>query len=59
MGSPHPSSTAYIRGIGTCLQLSIAVDGFLFNKLWFVLLVIILIRLLMLGDQTSPAIANL
>ena len=24
-------STAYIRGIGVCLQLSIAVDAFLFN----------------------------
>ena len=33
MGSPHTSSTAYIRGIGVCLQLSIAVDAFLFNKL--------------------------
>ena len=32
MGSPHTSSTAYLRGIGACLQLSIAVDGFL-NKL--------------------------
>ena len=29
MGSPHPSSTVYIRGIGACLQLSIAVDAFL------------------------------
>ena len=60
MGSPHPSSTAYIRGIGACLQLSIAVDAFLFDKLSTLFcLVIILICLLMLGDQLSPAIANL
>ena len=45
MGSPHPSSTAYIRGIGACLQLSIAVDAFLNTALYFVLLVIFLICL--------------
>ena len=49
MGSPHPSSTVYIRGIGACLQLSIAVDAFLNGALYFVLLVIILICLLRLG----------
>ena len=59
MGSPHPSSTVYIRGIGACLQLSIVVDAFLNAALYFVLLVIILICLLRLGDQPSPAIANL
>ena len=59
MGSSHTSSTAYVRGIGACLQLSIAVNAILNTAVCFVFLVIMLILLLTLGDQPSPAIANL
>ena len=59
MGSSHTFSTAYIRDIGACLQLSIAVNAFLNTAVCFVLLVIMLIPSLTLGDQPSPAIANL
>ena len=40
IGSSHTSFTAYIRGIGACIQLSIAVNAFLNTALCFVLLVI-------------------
>ena len=59
MGSSHTSSTAYVRGIGACLHLSIAVNAFLNTAVCFVFLVIMPILLLTLGDQPSPAIANL